>query len=106
HNHSWYNYRILEIVKATGNIITTAGNGSTTTSGDGGPATSAGFTNPWALAVDSNDNVYIADRSSNRIREVIQATGIIVTVAGNGGSGYSGDGGPATSAPIYGPDGV
>ena len=102
----WYNYRIREVVKATGNIITIAGNGATTSSGDGGPATSAGLANPWALAIDSSDNVYIADRTSNRIREVNHATGIITTVAGNGTSGSIGDGGPATAAELSSPDGV
>ena len=101
-----YNYRIREVVKATGNIITIAGNGSTTDSGDGGPATSAGISGPWGVAVDASGNVYIADYSGQRIREVVKATGNIITVAGNGTGGYSGDGGPATSAELSGPDGV
>jgi hypothetical protein len=101
-----YNQRIREVVKATGNIITVAGNGSNTDSGDGGPATSAGLASPQGVAVDSSGNIFIADYYTNRIREVVKATGNIITVAGNGALGYSGDGGPATSAMLYDPTGV
>ncbi len=101
-----YNGRIREVVKATGNIITVAGNGSTTDSGDGGPATSAGLASPEGLAVDANGNIYIADYYTNRVREVVKATGNIITVAGTGTLGYSGDGGPATAAMLYDPTGV
>ena len=51
-------------------------------------------------------NVYIADWYNNRIRKVTVSTGIISTVAGNGGYAYSGDNGPATSAELRGPVGV
>ncbi len=52
-------------------------------------------------------NVYIADTSNNRIRKVTVSTGIIITIAGNGGTGsYSGDNGPATSAALNYPVGV
>jgi DNA-binding beta-propeller fold protein YncE len=58
------------------------------------------------VAVDAGGNLFIADAGNNRIREVIQATGNIVTVAGTGSAGYSGDGGLATSAQLNSPDGV
>ena len=51
-------------------------------------------------------NVYIADRANNRIRKVTVSTGIITTIAGTGTTSYSGDGGAATSATLYGPAGV
>jgi sugar lactone lactonase YvrE len=101
-----WNNRIREVVKATGNIITVAGNGSWTYSGDGGPATSAGLASPQAVAVDVYGDLYIADASSNRVREVIKATGQIVTVAGTGTAGYGGDNGPATAAKLSNPTGV
>jgi uncharacterized repeat protein (TIGR01451 family) len=66
-------------------------------SGDGGPATSAQLDNPESLALDGAGNLYIADWGNNRVRRVA-ANGAITTVAGNGTLGYSGDGGPATSA--------
>src|SRR5262249_5156859 len=99
------NNRIREVVKATGNIITVAGNGSTTDSGDGGLATSAGLASPEAIAVDTNGNIFIAEYS-NRVREVVKATGNIITFAGTGMAGYSGDGGPATAAMLASPYGV
>jgi hypothetical protein len=101
-----YNNRIREVVKSTGAIITIAGNGMTSDSGDGGPATSAGIAGPWGVAVDGSGNVFIADYSGQRVREVVKSTGIIITVAGNGTAGYTGDGGPATSAELYAPYGV
>ena len=101
-----FNSRIREVVKATGNIITVAGNGSAGYSGDGGPATSAMLDDPTSLAVDNSGNIYIADAYNNRIREVVKATGNIITIAGNGTYGYSGDGGAATSAELYYPYGV
>jgi sugar lactone lactonase YvrE len=67
--------------------------------GDGGPASLAKLNSPYAVAVDSSGDVWIADSANSRIRMVSPA-GIISTVAGNGVSGYTGDGGPATSAEI------
>ena len=84
---------------AQGVISTVAGNGASAAAGDGGPATSAAF-HPDGLAVDSAGNIYIADQNNNRIRKV-DALGIITTVAGNGGSQFSGDGGPAVNATVY-----
>jgi trimeric autotransporter adhesin len=91
---------IRKVSVATGNISTIAGNGEGGYKGDSGPATSAELASPYGVAVDSNANVYIADYINQVIREVSVATGNISTVAGNQGlgRGYSGDGGPATSA--------
>jgi hypothetical protein len=77
-------------------ISTFAGTGSTVFGGDGGPATAAGIYGPEALAADSSGNIYVSSGDS-RLRKVTPA-GIISTVAGNGLAGFSGDGGPATSA--------
>jgi len=84
-------------VSAGGVITTIAGNGTAGFSGDGGPAVSAQLSEPAGLAVDSAGNLYIADADNIRIRKV-SADGIISTVAGNGQTGFSGDGGPATDA--------
>ena len=58
------------------------------------------------MAVDSDNNIYIADANNHRIRKVDAATGNITTVAGDGASGYGGDGGPATAAQLNAPRGV
>jgi hypothetical protein len=73
--------------------------------GDGGLATSAGLNGPTGVAVDSAGDLYIADKINNRIRKV-NTSGIISTMAGTGWAGYSGDGGPATSATLYFPTGI
>ena len=89
-----------------GIITTVAGNGSSYVfSGDGGPATSAALSFPEDVAVAPDGSLYIADRGNNRIRRV-GPDGIITTVAGNGLSGFVGDGGPATSATLSSPQGV
>jgi len=79
-----------------GTLTLVAGNGSRGFSGDNGPATSASFYYPNALAVDAAGNVYISDAFNGRVRKV--SNGIITTIAGNGSSTSSGDNGPATSA--------
>jgi sugar lactone lactonase YvrE len=73
--------------------------------GDGMPATSALLFNPWGVAVDSSGNVFIADTNNNRIRKVT-STEVISTVVGTGQSGFSGDGGAATSAQLNYPQAI
>jgi sugar lactone lactonase YvrE len=100
----WYNNRIRKVTVSTGIITTVAGIGPTNIgggySGDGGLATSAELDLPTNLTFDSAGNLYIADSNNHRIRKVNASTGVIATVAGNGTPGYSGDGGPATSAEL------
>jgi len=88
-------------------IISTVAGGATLPNftGDGGPATSAGLFAPAGVAVDSAGNLYIADPLVGRVRKV-DLSGNISTVAGTGTVGYSGDGGPATSAQILSPIGL
>ncbi|HVM59820.1 MAG TPA: HYR domain-containing protein [Verrucomicrobiae bacterium] len=100
------NSRIRRVDAATGIITTVAGNGGIGFSGDGGAATNARVNGPFDVAVDRAGNLFIADFYNARIRRVDATTGIITTVAGTGSSGYRGDGGPATSAKLYGPFGV
>ena len=102
----WENFVVREVVKATGDIVTIAGNGHVGYSGDGGPATAAELGPSEAIAVDSSGNVFISDTFNNVVREVVKATGDIVTIAGNGVYGYSGEGGPATSAELAEPRGL
>ncbi|MES2702724.1 MAG: T9SS type A sorting domain-containing protein [Bacteroidota bacterium] len=97
--------RIRKITPA-GIITTVAGNGSGGFSGDGGPATSAQLNGPGGVAVDTLGNLYIADLQNQRIRKVTAATGIISTFAGTGIGTYNGDGIPAATASIWGPQDV
>ena len=80
-------------------ITTVAGNGIAGFAGDGGPAIAAQIAHPGGIAVDSAGNLYISDRENHRVRKVTP-DGVILTVAGNGTGGYSGDGGPATAAQV------
>jgi hypothetical protein len=78
---------------------TFAGNGTGGYYGDGGQATAAEFSGPKGVAVDAAGNVYTGDSNNNRVRK-INTAGIITTIAGNGTSGSTGDGGPATNATL------
>jgi len=82
---------------APGDIFTFAGSGAAGFGGDGGPATSATLRQPTAVAWLGDGSVLVADYANHRIRR-ISPSGQITTVAGTGTAGYSGDGGPATSA--------
>jgi hypothetical protein len=95
------NSRIRKINSA-GIITTIAGNGSAGYSGDGGLAISAQINNPRGVAVDTAGNIYIADAANHAARK-IDAGGVITTIAGTGTAGFSGDGGPAIFAQLYGP---
>lgn len=86
------------IIDGTSIITTVAGNGTNGNTGDGGLATAAKLSLPTGITVDRACNLYIADEGNNRVRKVAASSGIISQFAGNGGSGYSGDGGLATSA--------
>ena len=100
------NHRIRR-VDTNGIITTVAGNGVGTYGGDGGAAANTSLNNPNGVALDAAGNLYIADRSNQRIRKV-DKNGIITTVAGNGSAGtpYGENGIPATSASLWNPQGV
>ncbi|MFZ4515692.1 MAG: fibronectin type III domain-containing protein, partial [Acidimicrobiia bacterium] len=92
--------------KITNGVISTfAGTGSWGSTGDGGSAVNASLVAPFGVAVDRSGNVFISDLGYNTVRRVAR-DGIITTIAGNGSSGFSGDGGPATSARLNAPSGL
>ncbi len=94
-------------VSTTGIISTIAGTGTTGLySGDGGPATNAEIRIPSDLAVDEAGNLYFSQTGSVSVVRKVNAAGIISTVAGNGTSGFSGDGGAATLAQMNAPSGI
>jgi hypothetical protein len=117
------NERIRKVTASTGIITTVAGGGTPCAGkkdsvGDGCLATDATLSDPWAVALDYNGNIYIADANNSRIRvvntgasattiaTVVIQPGYIATVAGNGSVGHSGDGGPALSAELNSPMGL
>jgi NHL repeat-containing protein len=93
-------------VDATGVITTIAGHSFRGYSGDGGPATAAELGGAAGVAVDNMGETFIADAGYNNVIRKINASGIISTYAGNGISGYAGDGGPAVWAELNGPGGL
>ena len=88
-------------VSPDGIISTIAGDGffNQVLTGDGGPATNAGIS-PTGVAVDRSGSLFIVDSQHSSVRKV-SSNGIITTVAGDGVSGFFGDGGPATRAQLY-----
>ena len=98
------NQRIRKVTPF-GIITTVAGNGSFGPSGDGGLATQAALGSPVAVYVDAAGTLFFSEFAYSRIRRV-DATGIITTVAGNGMFGFSGEGGLATQAALFAPEGL
>ena len=90
---------VIRKVDTNGKITTFAGTGGQACSGDGAVAITARFNSPHGLAFDASGNLYVADRGNHAVRK-IDTNGIITTVAGGNNSGFSGDGGAATSAQI------
>jgi len=90
-------------------ISSIAGINTTGATGDGGQATNASLFLPWQIAQDASGNIYIPNTGDQVIRK-IDTRGVITTIAGKPGVfgtfGNDGDGGPATAASFYIPDGV
>jgi sugar lactone lactonase YvrE len=99
-----YNYRIRQ-VGTDGIISTYAGTGVSGFTPDGFPATASGVSEPFGITTDTHNNIFFADFAQKRIRK-IDPSGIMTTVAGTGVGGITGDGGPATDAELFGPEGI
>lgn len=82
-----------------GIITTVAGTGKSGHSGDGGRATAGTFYDPVSVVAVADGNLYVSDHHNDRVRR-IDHSGTITTLAGTGVRGFSGDGGPATSAEL------
>ena len=100
------NHRIRKIATSTGIITTIAGTGTQGFSGDNASAISAAIDSPTGLALDAQNNLYLADTHNHRIRRITAATGIITTIAGVGTPAFSGDAVAATTAALDLPRGL
>ena len=90
--------RVRKVDLRTEIITTFAGTGEAAHTGDGGPASRAGVFGARAVAVGGDSAVYVLERQGSTLRRIDPATGTITTIAGTGGHGYAGDGGPAKDA--------
>jgi DNA-binding beta-propeller fold protein YncE len=89
--------RVLKVDRQ-GILRVIAGTGAKGYSGDGGPALAATFNGIHNLAIQANGDVLLSDSFNHTLRKIDSRTGIVTTLAGNGKSGFAGDGGPATDA--------
>ncbi len=85
---------------------TTADTGVPGYAGDNAAAVLATLASPSAMIYDASGTLYLADTNNHVIRELLESSGILVTVAGTGTAGFSGDGGPAISAQLDTPTGI
>jgi trimeric autotransporter adhesin len=99
------NNRIREIA-TNGTIRTVVGTGVAGFGGDGGQGVLAKIKVPRGIAFDANGRLFFSDTGNNRVREWNPSTGVVTTIAGGSGAGYSGDGGPAGSARLNDPRGL
>jgi DNA-binding beta-propeller fold protein YncE len=100
-----FNHCIRRIDAASGVISTICGTGQKGFSGDGGPATRAQLNEPYGIVTDNRGQTVFADRLNRRVR-VIDAEGVVETLAGDGSGQYSGDAGPAAQAGLVEPNGL
>jgi YVTN family beta-propeller protein len=99
--------RIRRVDATTGIISNFAGTGAQGYAGDSGPATAATMRSPFGMTLDSEGNLYFVDSGNSVIRKIDTTTEhTITTVAFNGEPTFGGDGGPALSASMNGPDEV
>jgi streptogramin lyase len=97
------NHIVRRVDAKTKAISTVAGMGEAGYGGDGGPATAARLNTPHSIALDADNNLYIADIGNHRIRKVDAQTGTISTIAGNGERQQPVAGQPAAGKPMIGP---
>ncbi len=97
------NGAVRELINAT--LLTLAGTGTQGYNGDNQQAISAELNNPKDVQIDAAGNIYIADFTNNRVRQV-NVFGTILTLAGNGTPGFTGDNGAASNAELNGPSGL
>ncbi len=99
-------HRVWRLDLATDRMTVVAGNGQKGYTGDGGPATAAAMNEPYEIRFDAAGNLFVVEMMNHIVRRIDRKSGIITTVAGTETSGFSGDGGQATSAMLASPHGI
>lgn len=97
------NHLIRRVERGSRKISTVAGTGTAGFSGDGGRATKASFRRPHSIALDKDNNIYVADIGNHRIRRVDASSGIVETIAGNGEPRLPKNNAVAKDSPLQGP---
>lgn len=101
-----YGGQRIRTIARDGTIRTVAGNGKTGYTGDGGPALQASLNLPHEIRFDRAGNLYLVDMGNHAVRRIDAKTQVIMTIAGTGQAGYSGDGGPAKNAQLAQPHSI
>jgi hypothetical protein len=96
------NNNVIRMVSSDGIIVTVAGNGNAAYCGDGGSTLDASLQLPRGVTISATGEIYVADSGNNCIRKIFH-NGTIITVAGTGIAGFSGDGGPSLRAQLKDP---
>ena len=100
------NHVIRRISRKKGTIETIVGTGEKGWSGDGGPPSEAKLNEPYEIRFHSSGDLYWVERMSHTVRKLDARTNLVSTVAGTGEAGFSGDGGPGTSAAMSQPHSI
>jgi len=100
-----FNNRIRMIDKDTGFISTIAGDDSSFRVGDK-KSSEKSLSRPYSIALDSKGDIYTTDSDNHMVRKIYRKTGEIITVAGNGKTGFSPDETPANKASLNYPFGI
>jgi sugar lactone lactonase YvrE len=102
----WFSARVRSVEPVRGRIGTVAGTGVPGFGGEDQPAARTPIERLVQLASDAAGNLFVAETDAHRVRRIDVASGRIVTVAGTGRPGFSGDGGDATRALLAEPSGI
>ena len=100
------NNRLRKVDMETGTVSTFAGTGEKLPTPDGARFADAPLNGPRAIDFDRAGNMWLALREGNAIYKLDLKTGTIHHVAGTGKSGFTGNGGPARDATLFGPKGI
>ena len=100
------NHRVWKLNLENKTLSIVAGTGKKGHSPDGRLATESDLNEPYEVRVDTDGDIYFVEMQNHIVRMIDKTTGLLTTIAGNGKQGFSGDGGPATSAMLNRPHSI